>query len=197
MPVPSNDHANQSSGEQIGERLLGELRARGIAYLSGGHEAVAAASAHPMSDAELMYALARYPDSRVRNAVIGLLLLHPELAGAIPDALRSSDEPTAQSLATLALAALYMSHLWRTRLRLALGRAPELPADLLAPMIAVRGLPAADEMDGELGLRALEQFEQARRSLPLSFIGDWQNQVDHLLSQELRRQPPEREQATA
>lgn len=195
MPGEHDDHNDHKRDEELGERLLGELRAHGITYLSGGHEAMAAASAHPMPDAELLRALARYPESRVRNAVIGLLLLYPELAGAIPDALRAADEPTAESLATLALAALYMSRLWRTRLRLALGRAPELPADLLAPLIAARGLPSPDEMYGELGLRALEQFEQARRGLPLNFIGDWQNQIDHLIAQELRRGISERERA--
>lgn len=183
--------------EERGERLLGELRARGITYLAGGHEAVAEATAHPMPDATVLRELARYPESRVRNAVIGLLLLHPELAAAIPDALRESDEPARQSLATLALAALYMSRLWRTRLRLALGRPPELPEALLAPLIAERGLPAADEMYGELGLRALEQSERNRRGLPLNFAGDWQNQVDHLIAQKSRRPYASQGQATA
>lgn len=195
--MPGDDHDCDSIDEELGERLLGELRARGIAYLSGGHEAVTEAAAHPMADAALLRTLARYPDSRVRNAAIGLLLLHPALVSAIPDALHASDEPARQSLITLALAALYMSHLWRTRLRLALGQGPELPADLLAPQIAARGLPAADEMYGELGLRALEHFEQERRGLPLNFIGDWQNQVDHLIAQESRRRYANRERATA
>lgn len=198
MPGMHDDHNDHKRDEELGERLLGELRAHGITYLSGGHEAMAAASAHPMPDAELLRALARYPESRVRNAVIGLLLLYPELAGAIPDALRAADEPTAESLATLALAALYMSRLWRTRLRLALGRAPELPADLLAPLIAARGLPSPDEMYGELGLRALAEFERIRRGVRYNFLSDWQNQVEQLIAHErLRQRAEKRAQASA
>src|SRR5712691_5118156 len=39
-----------------------------------------------------------------------------------------------------------------------------------------------------MGLMALQEVEQRRRGLPVTFIGDWQNQVDHLLLQEESKQ---------
>jgi hypothetical protein len=34
------------------------------------------------------------------------------------------------------------------------------------------------------GLLALQTYQQHRYGLPLTFIGDWQNQINHLLAQE-------------
>ncbi|GAC1393526.1 MAG: hypothetical protein NVS4B11_29710 [Ktedonobacteraceae bacterium] len=41
--------------------------------------------------------------------------------------------------------------------------------------------------NGEWGLVALQAFEQKRTGMPFNFIGDWQNQLDHLLWQEEER----------
>lgn len=186
---------NDRTHEEMTARLLAELRARGIAYLSGGYESAGEAVAHPMPDADLLRTLAGCSESRVRNAAISLLLLHPDLVAALPEALSASDALTAESLVTLALAALYMSRLWYTRLRLALGHAPELRDNLLTPLIATRGLPKPDELHGELGLRALEHFEQARRGVRYNFLSDWQNQTDQLIAHErLRRRAAQRAQ---
>ena len=34
------------------------------------------------------------------------------------------------------------------------------------------------------GLLALQAYQQQRYSVPLNFLDDWQNQIDHLLAQE-------------
>lgn len=168
------------------ERLIAELRARGIAYLSGGHDPQVAAqmAADPLPPVELIPRLAGSQESRVRNALIALLLLHPDLADVVPDALARADPATAEQIVVLALAALYLSHLWSTRLALALGFRPVLPEERWARFWRERGLPAPSEFHGELGLRALQEAERLRRGLPLNFLGDWQNQVDRLLAQE-------------
>lgn len=176
------------SGDET-DRLIAELRARGIAYLSGGHDAaiVADVAAHPLPDGELLRRLAICEEPRVRNAVIALVLLHPALVEtALREMAQSDDVETAERLAVLLLAALYLLHLWRTRLRLALGREPELSEQFLEPLWQSRHLPNPTLYFGELGLRALEDAEQRRRGVPFRFLGDWQDQLDHLVDQEWR-----------
>ena len=42
--------------------------------------------------------------------------------------------------------------------------------------------PAAEY--GLHGLLALQAYQQQRYGVPLNFLDDWQNQIDHLLAQE-------------
>ncbi|HEU5382671.1 MAG TPA: hypothetical protein VFV38_45270, partial [Ktedonobacteraceae bacterium] len=37
---------------------------------------------------------------------------------------------------------------------------------------------------GRTGLLALQAYQQQRYGVPLNFLDDWQNQIDHLLAQE-------------
>lgn len=170
------------------ERLLAELYARGIKYLSGGHDANSATIASPkLSDTDLLRYLAISPEARIRNATIALFLLHSEMGQAIPSALHVGDPITQDNLITLSLAAYYLQHLWRTRLALALGSTTPLPDDLIMPFIQERDLPSPDELHGELGLRCLQEYVRARSGLRLNYLGDWQDQVNHLLWQETAR----------
>jgi hypothetical protein len=68
------------------DRLLAELHARGIRYLSGAVDPALTAhvAAHPMSTDGLLLALAGSHEPRVRDAIIALLLLPPYVAAAIP-----------------------------------------------------------------------------------------------------------------
>src|SRR5207244_7990237 len=61
---------------------------------------------------------------------------------------------------------------------------PSFPEQLFFPLWQSRYLPAPACHQGEAGLIALQEAEQRRLGLPLNFIGDWQNQIDHLLLQE-------------
>lgn len=178
----------QPEQADLTERLLAELYARGIEYLSGGYDANTAINAAPrLLDADLLRHLAMSPEARIRNAMIALFLLHPEIGQAIPTALHASDLTTQDNLITLALAAYYLQHLWRTRLVLALGSETSMPDDLITPFIQERNLPSPDELHGELGLRCLQEYVRARSGLRLNYLGDWQDQVNHLLWQETAR----------
>ena len=66
-----------------------------------------------------------YP--RVRDAIISLLLLHPELADAVEQALRESTAEVAERIAIPTLATLYLQRLWSVRLTIALGRQSMFP----------------------------------------------------------------------
>jgi uncharacterized nucleotidyltransferase DUF6036 len=143
-----------------------------------------------LQPAEFVAALARSSDPRVRDTLISLLLLHPDLANvttnAIETARLSGDEQTAEQLITLALAALYLQRMWRETLFLAdvSARAPEEP---FGAYWRERGLPAPQVDFGEAGLRALAEWERGRTGLAANYASDWDNQVDHLVLQEWHR----------
>ena len=126
----------------------------------------------------------------MRDAIISLLLLHPELSEAMQIAIRQSSLEDGETLTVLTLATLYLQRIWWYRLALAMGRMPAFPEEPFASLWHSRHLPPPTAYCGRWGLLALEKAEQRRRGLPLTFSGDWQNQVHHLLIQEEARQHP-------
>lgn len=182
--MPATSDTAQREAELV--RLLAELHARGIRYLSGGEDMTLTA-AELLPPAELLRRLSACPEARVRNATISLLLLHPELADAVPDALAGSDTAVAEALTTLVLATLYLQRLWETSLAVTMGHVSTLPESDFAWLWRQRGLPPPEELDGEIGLRELQAAEQRRVGLPLNLLADWQDQVDHLMRQEWAR----------
>jgi len=164
------------------DRLINILRTWGIDYLIGGsHTNSAVDSIRPV---ELVKRVAQCEYPRIRDAAISLFLLHPELADAIEEAYQISTPLIAEQIAVLTLATLYLQRLWSFRLTIALGYAPCFPEQRFAHLWQSRHLPPPICRHGQEGLEALQEKEQRRRGLPLNFIGDWQNQLDHLLLQE-------------
>ncbi len=136
------------------EELVAALHARGLCYLAPtprGDE-------RPLDDDELIAGLAASPDARLRFALAALLLAHPALAERAA-ALIQGQAPLALGEAARAemrkqyLAAMYLQRMWRTRLRMHFGETPLIPERFAREM----GLPPADAMFGELGLRALTE----------------------------------------
>jgi hypothetical protein len=178
--------AQTDSSWEEADRLISILRRWGIGYLVGEN--------HPVSPSEvtrdrpsavaLVKRLARCEYPRVRDASISLFLLHPELAPAVLEALQTSDPATAEQIAIRTLATLYLQRLWSLRLTMALGHPPGFPEQPFTSLWRSRHLPPPAYHDGKWGLVALQEAERRRSGLPLNYIGDWQNQVDHLLQQE-------------
>src|SRR6266446_6969276 len=168
------------------DQLISLLRSWGINYLVGlDHTASPSNLQTETSPVVLIHRLARcdeYP--RVRDASISLFLLHPELADSVLEALQESEPEVAEQIAVLTLATLYLQRLWSVRLTMALGHRPRFPEQRFAFLWQTRHLPPPACHYGKWGLLALQEFEQKRTSLPFTFTGDWQNQVDHLLFQE-------------
>ena len=161
--------------------LIKELHSWGINYLMG--KPLATRMKKRMLAIDLVKRLAQCQYPRVRDASISLFLLHPELADVILKAYQS--EPLiAEQIAVSVLATLYLQQLWSFRLTLAFGHKPNFPEQQFAHFWQDRQLPSLQCQQGKQGLEALQAREQQRRCLPLNFIGDWQNQVDHLLTQE-------------
>ncbi len=169
------------------DQLISLLRSWGITYLVGLDHTASPSNlqTEQMSPVVLIQRLSRcdeYP--RVRDASISLFLLHPELADSVLEALQESEPEVAEQIAVLTLATLYLQRLWSVRLTLALGHRPRFPEQRFAFLWQTRHLPPPTCHYGKWGLLALQEFEQKRTSLPFTFTGDWQNQVDHLLFQE-------------
>src|SRR5579883_2417760 len=60
------------------------------------------------------------------------------------------------------------------------------------PLAVSRAFPSPDSGYGLHGLLALQEYQRQRYGVPLNFLGDWQNQINHLLAQEeaYRRELP-------
>ena len=170
------------------DTLISILRTWGIEYLIGLEQASSPSQIEQLSPVELIKRLAQQNEnSRIRDASISLFLLHPELTDAILEAIEASEPAIAEQIITSTLAALYLQRMWSIRLALALGHLPNFPEQFFAQLWQQRHLPPPAFYNGEWGLLALQTFEQRRTGMPFSFIGDWQNQLDHLLWQEETR----------
>src|SRR5260370_15756411 len=180
-----SSNQNDSSGDEEINHLINLLHSWGISYLVGW----GCRPEQPCKDRASTLALVQYlarckAARRVRDASISLYLLHPELAAVILEALQMSEPALVEELSTLVLATLYLQRLWSIRLALAFGHVSRFPEEPFASLWQQRGLPPPTYGDGEWGLVTLQEAEQQRTGMPLTFRGDWQNQIDHLLQQE-------------
>src|SRR6185436_6301593 len=79
----------------------------------------------PLSDEILIASLAANEDARLRAALTGLLLLHPEIASEVPQVLerltKREHKAAETELAARYMAAVYLQNLWRTKLKRYLG----------------------------------------------------------------------------
>lgn len=130
------------------EALVAALRRHGIGFL----QPLDAALGPVAPDAPTLIAhLAAHSDPRLRHALAMLFLRQPELAVQVPDIARGLDLAAAQELRVQYTAAVYLQRFWRTRLRLLLPVAVDLPDWFSADL----ALPAPSERFGKAGLYAL------------------------------------------
>jgi Nucleotidyltransferase of unknown function (DUF6036) len=184
VSITLNNQSVSTQDEDPG-RLIKALRSWGIEYLmDSGIAGLPNKTAKRMPATELVKRLAQCKYPRVRDASISLLLLHPELADAVLEAYQTSEPVIAEQIAVSILASLYLQRLWSFQLTLVLGHKPSFPEERFLHLWQSRNLPPPRCLQGEAGLIALQEAEQRRQGLPLNFIGDWQNQIDHLLLQE-------------
>lgn len=163
--------------------LIFLLQSQGTLYLRGATEPKREENEH-VDPVHLLQRLAGCGYPLVENATISLLLLHPELATAAVQALQQSSQEIAENLAVVTLATLYLQQWWLFRLTFAFGHLPSFPELPFASLWQERHLPLPDTGYGYSGLLALQEYQQRRYGLPLNFLDDWQNQLDHLLAQE-------------
>src|SRR5579864_1626916 len=153
------------------DQLISILRLWGIEYLVGEHAPISpsASEKDQQSAVTLIKRLARCTYPRVRDASISLFLLHPELAGAVLEALQTSQPEVAEQIAVLTLATLYLQQMWSIRLTLALGHPPNFPEQPFIALWRNRHLPPPVYHNGKWGLALLQKFEQQRSGLLLNY----------------------------
>ena len=196
-------HANAARQPWTTAQLVEALRAWDINYLTVSRQveqasAVGRKTKRPPTE-QLLHALAQSNEPRVRDALVGLLLLHPEIAGDVAGVVsrarsQGEDEP-AEQIVTLALAALYLQRIWWFQLALAYEAFSALDEDLFAPWWLQRDLPSPSIGYGEPGLRRLAIYEQHRTGTAANLVGDWQNQAHHVIAQGWNRSSRENRSA--
>lgn len=182
MPPTAQDKETQ---------LIAFLHHWNVKYLLGWEDTSVIFTNTDEENIAFLQQLAACSNTRLRDATISLLLLHPEVFSPIMClALENSPSHIAEQLSILTLAALYLQRFWSFRLGRVLGQTNRVSEDAFSFLWMQRRLPPPGAYDGDWGLRALEQYEQERHGLPILYRGDWQNQIDHLLRQEEQRQRP-------
>lgn len=172
-------------------QIVEALRVYGINYLAVGRNGERAAGKGkanarlPISS--VLHALARSDEPRVRDAMIGLLLLHPEFAndvvGVVAQTRIQGEAELAEQAITLALAASYLQRIWYVQLSLAYQTSLALVEGSFMPWWQVRNLPPPSSGYGEPGLQRLAAYERGRTGAAVNFVGDWQNQAHHVVMQ--------------
>jgi len=157
--------------------LVAALRTRGVNYLSPS----CAEPAGPMDDEALIASLASHSDPRLRQALIALFLLHPELGPLAEGILDRLEPPAARELQAYYTAAVYLQRMWRIRLRRHLGDCPELPDRFSRDL----RLPDPGEENGKAGLQALAEWHSRGSAHRANHLSEYEG-VAELLFQSLR-----------
>lgn len=163
--------------------LITLLHTKGISYLMGSDSSLRQ-NDECVDPVHLLQRLASCGYPLVENASISLFILHPDLAPSVVTALQSSEGDMAENIAVLTLATLYLQQWWLFRLAFALGHLPCFPEAPFVSLWEERHLPSPGSGYGLHGLLALQEYQQQRYAIPLNFLDDWQNQINHLLAQE-------------
>jgi hypothetical protein len=155
------------------EALVAALRARGVDWLAPSD-----AEGAPVPDEILIASLAASEEARLRQALIGLFLLHSALAPLVLK-LRPEMEAVAEiELIAHYTAAVYLQHMWRVRLSHYLPPFADLP-DYFSKEL---GLPAPEDEYGKVGLHALAawQTEHAQRAQRANHLSEYEGVADLL-----------------
>ena len=141
------------------ESLVAALRDQGITYLAPSD---AVGREVPKNHEQLLHALLHQHDTRLRLAIVPLLLRHPEISESVLALAARLDAAVLLEFQTLYMAAVYLQRNWQSRLSIYLGDMPLLP-NLFSHQM---GLPLPDERFGKTGLVELADAWQARSKYP-------------------------------
>lgn len=152
--------------------LVAELARLGVRYLSRGQ---GSAEAPPRPAPELLADLARQPSSRVRLALIALLVSRPDYASASHAALRALSPPEARLFKLLYTAAVFLQREYAAALQQHLAEAWRWLPDLFS---AELGVPQV--LPGE-ALRALARIHAQTTGSNLNWYGTYHHTLQQLL----------------
>jgi hypothetical protein len=159
------------------EKLVAELSELGIRYLSR-QKADRPSSVRPPD--RLLVDLMRQPSARVRNAVIAVMLAHPEYADAVPAASRRLSPEEQASLRFFYLAAVLLQQEYEERLRPLQGAQwCQLPG--LSGVLAELGV--ADQEAPREKLARLGREHRRRSGKYVNWAGTYEQAARQLLRQ--------------
>jgi hypothetical protein len=159
---------------ELADRLVTELNRLGVHFLTGGEQGWAGS---PLSPTELLASLAVQSEARLRLALIPLLLVHPELTAAVPEALTQLSKPAQITLKLFYTAALLLQQLHARQLRDLLGKYDSLP-DRFAEEL---GVPITG--DPITRLKHLGKQHQTLTGLRINWVGTYHHAAERLLKQ--------------
>jgi hypothetical protein len=153
------------------EQVVAALEALGVSYLSRRGEA----QAEIYAPCQLLAALVRQPSSRVRAALIALLLARPDYSAHSRDALSLLNEQEAQTFKLFYSAAVLLQRQYAPTLHTFLNAAwQELP-DLFSVELGITGQSTMER------LRSLAHIHARLSGLQLNWTGTYENAALHLL----------------
>jgi hypothetical protein len=156
------------------DRLATELNSLGVHFVTGGESELSIPS---LPSAELLAGLVAQPEARLRLALIPLLLVHPELATAIPEALARLSEREQLTLKLFYTAAVILQQCHAEQLRALLGQYILLP-DRFATELEI---PATGDCLDRL--KHLGERHRALSGLAINWMGTYRHAADRLLRQ--------------
>ena len=157
---------------QSEEQIIAELERLGVRYLSRQFESVPTA---PRAPHQLLAELIRQPSSRVRAALISLLLAHPEYAAHTPAALKLLQGEQAQNFKFFYTAAVHLQAQFENPLRVFLGTRFQTLPDLFSNELGVTGDSATAR------LQSLARLHRQWNGVRLNWVGTYQSAALHLL----------------
>jgi hypothetical protein len=157
------------------ERLVAELQRLGIRYISR-KESFQARSVRPPR--RLLADLVGQPSSRVRMAIIPLLLAKPQFSDAVPAVIKDISDDEAFLMKILYTAAMYLQQIYAEQQARYLDPGDRFLADRYS---AELGLP--EGLDARAALHALGQLHKTATALNINWAGTYENAVQKWLRQ--------------
>lgn len=155
------------------DELVSTLNSLGIHFVAGGEKV--RKLAYAMSPSELLAALARQSDARLRLAIIAVLLYRPEFANAVPEAITRLAEPAQSTLELFYTAAMLLQQKYADRLQSLLGAREPLP-DFFS-----RQLGIATSGDAQFRLKQLAERHRVWSGLDINWLGTYEHAVERVI----------------
>ena len=155
-------------------RLVTELNRLGVHFVTGGEPEQVVPS---LPSAKLLAGLTTQSEARLRLALIPLLLVHPELTTAVPEALARLSEREQLTLKLFYTAAVILQQCHAEQLQAFLGRYDPLPDRFATDL----GIPTVGDCLGRL--KQLGEQHQALSGLAINWVGTYRHAADRLLRQ--------------
>jgi hypothetical protein len=163
--------SRQSTADE--DQLVAELHQLGITYLSNRPTG---ALKNPRSPEKILAATVCQPSSRVRTAVIALLLLHPGYAAFVPTAVGLLKERQRQLLKLLYTAAVHLQRLYQSDLIPLMNTSWTWLPDLFGEELGVAPTLAPQDALQQLGIR----HQEITHSMA-NWAGTYKNTAQHLI----------------